>query len=178
MFFLGLFALRAEAGDWFIRWMTAAASAGEPNAQQALGRFLIDQGREQAAYWLARSIYEHADPMSTVVLCWMMWSGPDWFRHEALAENLLVAEANRGNGGAVRQLGCLYARGCGAVRRGKEKASRLLEIAAAEFGDKAAAEDLKDLEAQGDWVDYAVAAAITISVIVSGFFLIKRFRRP
>jgi hypothetical protein len=53
MFFLGLFALGIKARDWFIRWMTAAAAAGEPNVQQTLGRFLIEQRRDEAIYWLA-----------------------------------------------------------------------------------------------------------------------------
>jgi hypothetical protein len=106
----------------------------------------------------------------------MMWSGPDCFRYEALAENLLVAEANRGNAGTVRELGCLYAKGCGPVHRDKGQASRLLEIAVAQFGDKAAAAGLKELEALGDWVDYAVT--ITLGLVVGGFFLVKQFCRP
>jgi hypothetical protein len=179
MFFLSLYAMRVEAPSrFFVGWITMAASLGEPSAQHWLARTLLDRENPASAYWLARSVLEHADGESTVVLCWMLWGGPDEFQNELLAESLLVSEANRGNGAAVMQLGWLYAKGGKAVAKDAQLGRKLLEIAAGPFQSEEAQKKLRQLEQQPAFVDYAIVFGIAACVVAGGVWLLRRaFRR-
>jgi hypothetical protein len=178
MFFLALFAMRIQAPrHFFTGWMTMAASAGEPSAEHWLGRRLLEEENPESAHWLARSVLEHADGESTVILCWLLWGGPDHFRNEALAHSLLVNEANAGNGAAVIQLGCLYASGCPGIPKNVELGKRLLAIAADGFESAEAAAKLQEIESAPVALDYAIAVGVAAVAVVGGLLLFRRFIR-
>jgi TPR repeat protein len=179
MFFLALYSMRIKApSQFFIGWLTMAAALGEPSAQHWLARTLLDQEKPESAYWLARSILEHGDGESVVVLCWMLWKGPEDFRRERLAECLLVSEVNRGNGSAVMQLGWFYVQGGTEVMKKEEIGKKLLEIAAVSFENEEARQKLQELEEDPTILDYVILFGLSACVIVSGiWFFRKVFRK-
>ena len=180
MFFLGLLAFNLKSMDFFVQWLAEAASEGEANAEQMLGRYLMTNGnQEEALYWLARSVLEHDDDMSVVGLCSMLWNGSKSILNPKLAEALLLEKVKQGRADAMMELGCLYLKGCEPIAQDVQKGIRLLKESARR-GDKEAQRILDELnlpEEPTSIVDAVLAFGVTVAVLGSAFLVRRIFRR-
>ena len=172
MFFLGMLAFRLGSMKFFVDWLAEAADLGEPNAQQMLGRYLMtgDQ-KEEALYWLARSVLEHNDDNSVVGLCSLLWHSQSRPR-VILAEAILKSKSRDGHTGATMELGCLYMVGAPGVKQNRRAARQLLRAAAA-AGSQEAADILTQFKTNDNtsWTDVLITAGVSTATVLSCFYV-------
>ena len=178
MFFLGMLAFRLGSLDFFTQWLSEAAAAGEPNAQQILGRYLMGQScTEEAVYWLARSTLEHNDIRSITGLCSLLWNSKPSLANPLLAEALLKPLARDGNPEAALELGCIYLKGAPGVPAQLAEARRLLRLAA-RAGNGEAKGILANISPGSEkWTGVAPATAGVAAAAVARFYLARRIYR-
>lgn len=171
-FFLGMLAMHCDSVRFCIDWLHEAADRREGNAEQILGRVLLEEYPDHAMYWLARCTLDYNDPESTLTLCSLLTNDED-YKNLPLAEYLLAGLANKGNAEALFDLGCFY------LNNSEERRKlgiRLLREAARRGVTEA--RDVLDDVAPVSWTDKLIAAGIGAAAVALGIaYAVKKLKR-
>lgn len=179
--YLGLMSLMSFKNmKWFKAWMHFAAEKGEQNAQQLLGAWLLQVGKEdEGKHWLARCVLEHDDDKAKIVLSEALFSGKGEISNGPLAEHILCGLCMKGNADAHLILAKLVLKDAPGVPYDMYRGLELMKIAAEKYHIREAAETLKFFEENNMWsATDVVLTAGALAVLGFGLYkLYKRFRK-
>lgn len=179
--YLGMMSLMSFKNmKWFKTWMHFAAEKGEQNAQQLLGAWLLQVGKEdEGKHWLARCVLEHDDDKAKIVLAEALFSGKGEISNPPFAEHILCGLCKKGNADAHLLLAKLVLKDAPGVPYDMYRGLELMKIAAEKYHIREAAETLKFFEENNMWsaTDVVITAG-ALAVIGFGIYkLYKRFRK-
>jgi hypothetical protein len=178
-FYLGVLSLNHLNSDhWFLSWLRYAAVRGEHNSQQTLGLYFsgVEQS-DEAVYWLARAVLEHADGCAklrlAVLLTELSENGP-------LAEHLLVGLANEGKKEALEPLAELMATGSRGLPPQIERAREITQIVRGEEPQpqvEITNRQVTQTESSAAFWDIVAASGLVMTVATGAFFIVRRIWR-